>query len=70
MSDALNGRPDSWYAVPNGLHMVNVAGYTAYLLPGTDQVAQSQQPPAAPSCDEDCGGGGGGDKGGGHHKHH
>lgn len=60
MTEALNGRPNAWYPVPDGLHTVNVAGYTAYLLPGTDQVAQSQQPPA---CDEDCssGSGGGGD---------
>jgi hypothetical protein len=56
MTEALNGRPDTWYQVPDGLHTMNVAGYTAYLLPGTDQVAQSQQPPR---CDEDCGGGGG-----------
>jgi membrane peptidoglycan carboxypeptidase len=64
MTEALNGQPDTWYQVPDGLHTVNVAGYTAYLLPGTDQVAQSQQPPI---CDEECGGGGGG---GDHRKKH
>lgn len=70
MTAALNGQPDSWYAVPPGLHMVQVGGYVAYLLPGTEQVAQSQQPPPMPVCDEDCGGGGGGDNGGGGHGHH
>jgi membrane peptidoglycan carboxypeptidase len=60
MTQALSGQPDSWFAVPEGLRPVNVNGYTAYLLPGTDQVAQSQQPPArSAGCDEDCGGGGG-----------
>jgi len=60
MTQALSGQPDSWFAVPEGLRPVNVNGYTAYLLPGTDQVAQSQQPPARRAgCDEDCGGGGG-----------
>jgi membrane peptidoglycan carboxypeptidase len=70
MTQALNGQPDSWYGVPNGLTTVDANGYTAYLLPGTEQVAQSQQP--QPVCDEDCGGGGGfggGDNGGHHHKH-
>ena len=42
-------------------------GYTAYLLPGTEQVAQSQQAPAPSFCDEDCGGG---NNGGGRHKKH
>jgi 1A family penicillin-binding protein len=67
MTQALSGQPDSWFAVPDGLHAVKMNGYTAYLLPGTDQVAQSQQPPAG--CDEDCGGGGGGGGQGGHKKH-
>ena len=71
MTLALNGQPDSWYGVPNGLMTVDANGYTAYLLPGTEQVAQSQQP--LPVCDEDCGGGGGGfgggDNGGHHNKH-
>jgi len=56
MVQALSGQPDSWFAVPDGLQVVNMHGYTAYLLPGTDQVAQSQQPSG---CDEDCSGGGG-----------
>lgn len=67
MTQALNGQPDSWYAVPPGLHAVNVNGYVAYLLPGTEQQAQSQQPPA--QCDEDCGGGGGGGDSQGRKKH-
>lgn len=57
MTQALTGQPDSWFPVPAGLQAVNMDGYTAYLLPGTDQVAQSQQPTAPPGCDEDCGGG-------------
>ena len=71
MTLALNGQPDSWYGVPNGLTTVDANGYIAYLLTGTEQVAQSQQP--QPVCDEDCGsggfGGGGGDNGGHHNKH-
>src|SRR5437667_4480556 len=59
MTEALNPLPDSWYSVPDGLHVVNMNGYTAYLLPGTEQVSQTQQPPP-PSCDEDCSGGNGG----------
>jgi membrane peptidoglycan carboxypeptidase len=67
MTQALSGQPDSWFTVPEGLRAINANGYTAYLLPGTDQVAQSQQPPARPAgCDEDCGGGGGQ----GQHKKH
>ena len=65
MTQALSGQPDSWFAVPNGLQVVSMNGYTAYLLPGTDQVAQSQQPWG---CDEGCIGGGGG--GQGRHKKH
>jgi membrane carboxypeptidase/penicillin-binding protein len=61
MSEALNGQPDSWFAVPDGLHAVNVNGYTAYLLPGTEPVTQSQQPPPPSRCKKDCGGGGGDD---------
>src|SRR5256712_7338151 len=57
MTQALSGQPDSWFAIPDGLQAVNMNGYTAYLLPGTDQVAQSQQPSG---CDGDCNGGGGG----------
>jgi membrane peptidoglycan carboxypeptidase len=58
MTQALTGQPDSWYAAPAGLRAMNVNGYVAYLLPGTEQVAQSQQPPAAPPrCEENCGGG-------------
>ena len=68
MTEALNPQPDSWYSVPDGLHVVNMNGYTAYLLPGTEQVSQTQQPPP-PSCDEDCGGGNGGSSGGRHKKH-
>jgi membrane peptidoglycan carboxypeptidase len=64
MTQALSGQPDSWFAVPDGLQAVNMNGYTAYLLPGTDQVAQSQQPLG---CDGDCSGGGGGQ---GRHKKH
>jgi len=72
MTQALSGQPDNWFAMPDGLQAVNVSGYTAYLLPGTDQVAQSQQPPPpAAGCDEDCGsGGGGGGQGQGRHKKH
>ena len=65
MTQVLSGQPDSWYAVPDGLHAVTMNGYTAYLLPGTEQVAQSQQ---APTCDEDCNGSGG--QGHGRHKKH
>jgi 1A family penicillin-binding protein len=62
MTEALNGQPDSWFAVPDGLHPVNMNGYIAFLLPGTEQVAQSQLPPPPPSrCKKDCGGGGGDD---------
>ncbi|HEX3630247.1 MAG TPA: transglycosylase domain-containing protein [Candidatus Dormibacteraeota bacterium] len=64
MTQALNGKANNWYAVPDGLHTVNVAGYTAYLLAGTEQVAQAQQAPLPPAtCEEGCGGGGG------HHHH-
>jgi hypothetical protein len=69
MTQVLSGQPDSWFAMPDGIRAVNMNGYTAYLLPGTDQVAQSQQPPAQPGCDEDCGGGGGGGGQGRHKKH-
>jgi len=58
MTEALNGQPDSWFAVPDGLHAVNMNGYTAYLLPGSEPVAQSQQPQAPAGCDEGCSGGG------------
>jgi 1A family penicillin-binding protein len=70
MTEALNGQPDSWYGVPDGLTAVNMNGYLAYLLPGTEQQAQMQQP-SAPPCDEDCrgGAGGGGDSQGRHKKH-
>jgi len=67
MTQVLNGQPDRWYAVPDGLHAVTMNGYTAYLLPGTEQVAQSQQAPAPSFCDEDCGGG---NNDGGRHKKH
>jgi hypothetical protein len=61
MSEALNGQPDSWFAVPDGLHQVNVNGYVAFLLPGTEQAAQSQLPPPRSSrCNKHCGGGEGG----------
>jgi len=56
MSEALTGQPDSWFAVPDGLHAVNMNGYVAYLLPGTEQVGQSQQPPPL-NCEEGCSGG-------------
>jgi membrane peptidoglycan carboxypeptidase len=68
MTEALNGQPDAWYAVPGGLHAVDMNGYTAYLLPGTEQAAQSQQPSWPPGCDEDCGGGNGEGGGQGRHK--
>jgi membrane peptidoglycan carboxypeptidase len=62
MTEALNGQPDSWFAVPDGLRQLNMNGYVAFLLPGTEQVAQSQLPPAPGwRCKKDCGGGGGGD---------
>ena len=65
MTEALNGQPDSWFAVPDGLHAVNMNGYTAYLLPGSEPVAQSQQPLAPAGCDEGCSG-----AGQGRHKKH
>ncbi|HVS05008.1 MAG TPA: transglycosylase domain-containing protein [Candidatus Dormibacteraeota bacterium] len=67
MTEALNGQPDSWFAVPGGLNPVSMNGYVAYLLPGTELVAQSQLPPPPPPsrCDEGCGGGGHGGGGGG-----
>jgi hypothetical protein len=62
MTEALNGRPDGWFAVPDGLRQLNMNGYVAFLLPGTEQVAQSQLPPAPGwRCKKDCGGGDGGD---------
>jgi membrane peptidoglycan carboxypeptidase len=65
MTEALNGQPDSWFAVPDGLRQVNMNGYVAFLLPGTEQVAQSQLPPPPSSrCKKHCGGGGGGGGGG------
>ena len=67
MTQALSGQPDSWFPVPDGLHAVSMNGATAYLLAGTDQVAQSQQPTAPAGCDENCGGGGSGE---GRHKKH
>lgn len=71
MTEALHGQPDTWFAVPNGLHAVNVNGAVAYLLPGTEQAAQSQQPPpSSQGCDEGCGSGGGGGGNGDHHKKH
>jgi membrane peptidoglycan carboxypeptidase len=57
MTQALSGQPDSWFAVPEGLRAVNLNGYTAYLLPGTEQVAQAQRPPPPPACTKHCGGG-------------
>jgi 1A family penicillin-binding protein len=70
MTEVLQGQPDSWFAVPAGLQQVSMNGYVAYLLPGTEQVAQSQlPPPPSSSCDQGCGGGGGGDNGGHHKKH-
>ncbi len=62
MTEALNGQPDSWFAIPDGLRQLNMNGYVAFLLPGTEQVAQSQLPPPPSSrCKKHCGGGGGGD---------
>src|SRR2546425_9948073 len=58
MTEALNGQPDSWFAVPDGLRTVSMNGYVAYLLPGSEPVAQSQQPQAPAGCDEGCSGGG------------
>jgi membrane peptidoglycan carboxypeptidase len=49
MTQVLSGQPDSWFGVPDGLRAVNMNGYTAYLLPGTEQVAQAQLPPPPPS---------------------
>jgi membrane peptidoglycan carboxypeptidase len=67
MTEALSGQPDSWFAMPGGLNPVNMNGYVAYLLPGTELVAQSQLPsrPAPSRCNEGCGGGGHGGGGGG-----
>jgi len=67
MTQVLSGQPDSWFTVPDGLHAVNMNGAVAYLLSGTEQVAQSQQPTAPAGCDENCGAGGGGQ---GRHKKH
>lgn len=66
MTQALNGRPDSWFAVPTGLRAVNMNGYLAYLIPGTEPVAQAQQPTAVSTGGTRGGGGkkkkhGGGD---------
>ncbi|MDQ6711103.1 MAG: penicillin-binding protein [Candidatus Dormibacteraeota bacterium] len=61
MLAALNGQPDAWYGVPPGLHPIDVGGYSAYLLPGTEQVAQATQPPPPAYGGEGNGGGGGGD---------
>ncbi|HEY8736908.1 MAG TPA: hypothetical protein VIO62_07665 [Candidatus Dormibacteraeota bacterium] len=63
MTEALNGQPDAWYAVPAGLRTMDMAGSTAYLIPGTEQVAQAAQPPP-PSSGGEGGGHGGGDGGG------
>jgi membrane peptidoglycan carboxypeptidase len=57
MTQALSGQPDSWFAIPDGLHAVSTNGYTAYLLPGTEQVSQAQLPPAPAFCSKHCGGG-------------
>jgi membrane peptidoglycan carboxypeptidase len=68
MSEALAGTPDAWFSPPPDLHTTNISGYTAYLLPGTDQVAQLSQPPPQPvfAGGEGNGNGhGGGDGGGG-----
>ncbi len=46
MSAALAGVPDDWYTVPPGLVTREVAGITAYLLAGTESVADASQPPA------------------------
>ena len=57
MTEALTGQPDSWFAVPDGLHQMNMNGYVAFLLPGTEQVAQAQLPPPSPVyCRKHCGG--------------
>ena len=45
MTEALNGQPDSWFTVPDGLHAINVNGMVAYLIPGTEQAMQAMQPP-------------------------
>ncbi|GAC1480175.1 MAG: hypothetical protein PVSMB9_04610 [Candidatus Dormibacteria bacterium] len=67
MQQALSSQPDAWYAAPPGLHTMDVGGYTAYLLPGTDQVAQASQPPPPPAYSGGDGNGngqgGGGDGG-------
>jgi len=70
MTQALSGQPDSWFSVPDGLQAVNMNGSTAYLLPGTGQVAQSQQPVGPAGCDEGCGSGNGGGGDHGQHKKH
>jgi membrane peptidoglycan carboxypeptidase len=56
MTEALAGQADSWFAVPDGLHQVNMNGYVAFLLPGTEQVAQAQLPPSPAYCRKHCGG--------------
>src|SRR5256886_11702476 len=40
ITQVLNRQPDRRHAVPDGLQPVTMNGYTAYLLPGTEQVAQ------------------------------
>lgn len=62
MAQALSGQPDAWFPVPGGLHAIDTGGGTAYLLAGTEQVAQAAQPPPPPppsSGDEGHGNGGG-----------
>jgi 1A family penicillin-binding protein len=61
MQQALNGQPDSWFPVPAGLTTANVNGYTAYLIPGTEQVAAANQPPPNSGDGDGNGNGGGGD---------
>jgi len=46
--------------VPGGLTATNVNGYTAYLIPGTEQVAAANQPPPSFGGDEGNGNGNGG----------
>jgi membrane peptidoglycan carboxypeptidase len=59
MVDALQGAADTWFSPPPGLQVIEVDGFTAYLLPGT--VANQPPPPSMAI-------GSGGE--GGHHGHH
>ncbi len=45
MQGALDGVPDRWFAMPQGLRVINQRGLTAFLLPGTEGAVAEQRPP-------------------------